>query len=78
MDKSAKLTIRSFRAFWEHAETDIRLPSYEVLLRIADMFGVSVDFLLGRQERRMLDISDLSDEEAAIVCDMVEVLKKRK
>ncbi len=59
-------------------ETDIRLPSYEVLLRIADMFGVSVDFLLGRQERRMLDISDLSDEEAAIVCDMVEVLKKRK
>ena len=59
-------------------ETDIRLPSYEVLLRIADMFGVSVDFLLGRQERRMLDISDLSDEEAAIVCDMVEVLKKCK
>lgn len=59
-------------------ETDIRLPSYEVLLRIADMFGVSVDFLLGRQERRMLDISDLSDEEAAIVCDMVEILKKRK
>ena len=59
-------------------ETDIRLPSYEVLLRIADMFGVSVDYLLGRQEKRLLDISELSEEEAAVVCDMVNVLKKRK
>ena len=59
-------------------ETDIRLPSYDVLLRIADVFGVSVDYLLGRQEKRLLDISDLSEEEAAVVCDMVNVLKKRK
>ena len=59
-------------------ETDIRLPSYTVMLRIADLFGVSVDFLLGRQEKRMLDISALSDEEASVVCNMVEVLKKRK
>lgn len=58
-------------------ETDIRLPSYTVMLRIADLFGVSVDYLLGRQEKRMLDISALTDEEAAVVCSMVEILKKR-
>lgn len=57
-------------------ETDIRLPSYEVMLRIADLFGVSVDYLLGREERRLLDISDLSDEEATIVTNMVDVLSK--
>ena len=40
-------------------ETDIRLPSYEVLVRIADVFGVTVDYLLCRQEKRFLDISEL-------------------
>lgn len=59
-------------------ETDIRLPSYEVMLRIADIFGVSVDYLLGRQEKRSLDISELSEEEASVVCDMVNILKNRK
>ena len=59
-------------------ETDIRLPSYTVMLRIADLFGVSVDYLLGRQEKRMLDISALTDEEAAVVCSMVEILKKNR
>ena len=33
-------------------ETDIRLPSYEVMVRIADVFGVTVDYLLCRQPRR--------------------------
>lgn len=59
-------------------ETDIRLPSYEVLVRIADVFGVTVDYLLCRQDKRFLDISELNDEEASIVCGMVEVLKKKK
>ena len=48
-------------------ETDIRLPSY----------GVTVDYLLCRQDKRFLDISDLSEEEAALVCGMVELLKKK-
>ena len=28
-------------------ETDIRLPSYDVMMRIADVFGVTVDYFLG-------------------------------
>ena len=59
-------------------ETDIRLPSYGVMLRIADVFGVSVDYLLGRQKKRFGDISDLSEEEASVVCDMVNILRSRK
>jgi transcriptional regulator with XRE-family HTH domain len=58
-------------------ETDIRLPSYDVLVRIADVFGVTVDYLLCRQDKRFLDISELNDEEAAVVCGMVEILKKK-
>lgn len=59
-------------------ETDIRLPSFEVMIRIADLFGVTVDYLLCREDKRFLDISSLSDEEAAVVCGMIEILKKRK
>ena len=59
-------------------ETDIRLPSYEVMLRIADLFGVSVDYLLGRQEKRLLDISALSEEEATIVTMLCRALILRK
>ena len=58
-------------------ETDIRLPSFEVMVRLADLFGVTVDYLLCREDRRFLDISALSDEEAAAVCSLVELLKKR-
>lgn len=59
-------------------ETDIRLRSFEVMVRIADLFGVTVDYLLCREDKRFLDISSLSDEEAAVVCSMIEILKKRK
>ena len=38
---------------------------------------VTVDYLLCRQDKRFLDISDLSEEEAALVCGMVELLKKK-
>ena len=31
-------------------ETDIRLPSFEVMLRIADLFGVTVDYLLSSHD----------------------------
>lgn len=59
-------------------ETDIRLPSYEVMIRLADLFGVTVDYLLCRQDKRFIDISSLTDEEAAVVCDMVNLLKRDK
>lgn len=58
-------------------ETDIRLPSYDVMIRIADIFGVTVDYLLCREDTRFLDISQLSSEEAAVVCSLVELLKNK-
>lgn len=37
-------------------ETDIRLPSYEVLVKIATLFGVTVDYMLCREDKRFIDI----------------------
>ena len=36
-------------------EKDAREPSYDVLKRLANVFGVSVDYLLGRDERPLPD-----------------------
>ena len=40
---------------WERAES---IPDVLVLKSIADLFGVTVDYLLCRQEKRFLDISN--------------------
>ena len=48
-------------------ENDMRYPSYEILIRLSTLFGVSTDYLLGIEDRRYLDISELSDQEAALL-----------
>lgn len=52
-------------------ETDIRQPSYEVLIRLANLYRVSTDYLLGRTDDRSLDISDLTAHEAAMIAELV-------
>lgn len=39
-------------------ENGIRLPSYDILLRMARLFNVTVDSLLGHSSKDMIDISD--------------------
>lgn len=42
-------------------ENDNIQPSIEMLVKIADFFGVSTDYLLGRDEIPRLDVSGLSE-----------------
>lgn len=61
-------------------ENDVRQPSYEVLLRYADIFGVSVDYLLGRTTDRSLDLSGLTAADIALITKLVDSMaaKNRK
>ncbi len=52
-------------------ETDIRLPSYDILVKLAALFGVTTDYLLTMEERRYLDISGLTDAQASAVTEIV-------
>ena len=58
-------------------EASSRCPSYEVLIRISKVFGVSTDYLLGNTGKYALDVSHLSDENLALVASLVEALRKR-
>ena len=51
-------------------------PSIDMLLKIADYFGVSTDYLLGRSNDNSLDISGLSKEASAHIQMIISDLKK--
>lgn len=46
-------------------ENDNVQPSIEMLIRLSDHFQVTTDYLLGRAEGDMMDLTGLTDEQAA-------------
>lgn len=52
-------------------ENDLRQPSYQTLVRLANLYGVTTDYLLGRTDDRLLDISGLTLREAAMIIQLV-------
>ena len=57
-------------------ETNIRLPSYDVLIKFANLYGVTTDYLLGFNKSNMVDISGLSDTQVDLVIGMINEFKK--
>ena len=39
------------------------MPSIEMLVKIADFFNVTTDYVLGRNEKTYIDVSELTDEQ---------------
>lgn len=56
-------------------ENDNVVPSVEMLIKIADFFGVSTDFLLGRDEKRVIEVSGLTDEQINHIMNFVKELE---
>ena len=57
-------------------ENDNVVPSIDMLCKIADFFGVSTDYLLGRIERRVIEVSNLTDEQISHITSIVNDLGK--
>ena len=57
-------------------ENDNVVPSIDMLCKIADFFGVSTDYLLGRNERRVVEVSNLTDEQISHITSIVNDLGK--
>jgi len=59
-------------------ENQSRYPSYDILVSLSLLYGVSTDYLLCKDERRYIDITGLTDEECAAIRQMVCLLQKAK
>lgn len=59
-------------------ESGDRYPSYDVLVRIARIFHVTTDYLLDIERNRVIDVSELSEDDIAVVTSVVEALKRKK
>ena len=58
-------------------ENDNIQPSIEILMKLAEYFGVSTDYLLGLEEKRTLDVTGLSSEEVAHIQQIIHDINKK-
>lgn len=58
-------------------ELQERYPSPEVLIKLANIFHVSTDYLLGRKTNQTLDISGLNDEDIQLIQHLINVLTSK-
>lgn len=58
-------------------ENDNIQPSVDMLVKLADFFGVTTDYLLGREIMTSINAKDLSNEEIAHINLIIKDLKKR-
>lgn len=59
-------------------ESGDRFPSYDVLVKIAYIFHVTTDYLLGVERSRMLNVSDLSEDDIAVLETVANALRKKQ
>lgn len=65
----SKATITSY-------ESDLRQPSYDVLIKLANIFKVSIDSILLNRAEYIIDVSDLTPMQINKVKDLVSYFKK--
>ena len=58
-------------------ESDVRQPPLDTLSRIADVFGVSTDYLLGRTNDLSFDVFDLTREDTALLYKLASELTEK-
>lgn len=58
-------------------ELQERTPSPDVLIKLAGIFHVTTDYLLGIEHTKMIDVSDLTDEDMRFLLVTIETLRKK-
>ncbi len=59
-------------------ELGTRLPSYEVLIKLARLYGVTTDYLLGVSEQhRAISVVGLSEKQISILLTLADELRNK-
>ena len=58
-------------------ETELRSPSYEVLISISKTFKVSTDYLLGLDPPDRIDLSGLTSSEQTALINLIRAMKSK-
>lgn len=56
-------------------ENGIRMPSYDVLIRLSEIFKVSTNYLLGVENKQEIDLSGLTPEEVSALMALIKAMK---
>ncbi len=59
-------------------ELQERYPSPETLVKLAKVFHVTTDFLLGLENQQTLNVSELDDDEICLLKHTIEILQRKK
>jgi len=80
--KSRDLTQKDFgakvglsKAVVSKYENGMGYPSFDVLVRIAQYFGVTTDYLLGVARGKTVDVSELTDSQIATIHQLIAEFK---
>lgn len=57
-------------------ETQNRLPSIAALIKLSSVFNVSIEYLLGLNKNKTIDVSELSDKQVFALNVIVEQFKE--
>lgn len=57
-------------------ENGIGYPTYDVLIRIAQYFGVTTDYLLGVASHKTVDVSKLTDSQIETIHQLIAEFRK--
>ena len=58
-------------------ENGLRMPSYDILISIANIFKVTTDFLLGLENRQTVDFSGLTEEEITALLNLIKAMRRK-
>ncbi len=61
--------------FWENG---VSIPSVETIIKAAKYFGVTIDYLLCVDDRTMIDITGLNEQDISVIQAIISYIRKSK
>ena len=59
-------------------EMGVSIPSAQYLIGLANLFKVSIDYLLGLDQKETIDVSSLTSDDKAIIYSLMDYFNQRK